>query len=404
MLIQNTYIKKLSFFITIAFLIIGLSVLSTTPVQASPVTEFIGPEGGEIDARHNSYLIVPEGALGDLAAALDALDNAIALLEDQYAYIDGLSTDENEPSGEWMKLQPRNAARSRCNGVKNYANSAEQKRIDGNAKGAWNDTNTAITKLNNLRTFIAGRLAAGKMGVVAHDNIQERNDQIEQELTFAESQLGENLQANSVKEVITLDDEAILSELTTALSLLQDQYAYISQLAEAEEDSGEWVKPAPKTYTLQDRQQVENKVTAALNEHNDGKNKAALNRTREAQDKLDALDTRNDNRVASGKMGAVAHDNIKAYSDNIRAALEEVEYLHYETLTFEFGPCGTEFAVSAELVVPLDEVLCTDDLFWYSGDGGEVIDLLDMDYFIDDENATVHFFIDHFSIYYYRRR
>ena len=83
---QSTNYRKFSFYITIVSLVLGLSFLSTMPAQA--ITEFIGPEGGEINAGHDSYLIVPEGAMGDLAAALNALDNAIALLEDQYAYID----------------------------------------------------------------------------------------------------------------------------------------------------------------------------------------------------------------------------------------------------------------------------------------------------------------------------
>ena len=302
-----------------------------------------------------------------------------------------------------MKLQPRNSARSRSNGVKNYTSSAKQKRIDGNAVGAWRDTNTALTKVNNLRTFIADKLAEGKISVVAHDNIQQQNDQIELELVFAESQLGENLQATSVKEVIALDDATILAELNNALSLLTAQYNYISQLAEADDGSGEWVKPAPKTYTLQDRQAVENRVTTALEYHSGENNTGALNKTRAALDRLDVLGTNNDNRVANGKMGSLARDNIKAYSDDIREVLETVDSLHYETLTFEFGPHGTEFLVPAELVIPL-ETIFYDGLFWYSGDGGEVVDLIDMDCVIDEVNETVHFFIEHFSQYYYSRR
>ena len=403
MLIQNTHLKRLSFLITIAFLIIGFSVLSTMPAQASPNVEFIPPEGGEINAKNNSTLIVAEGALGDIPTALDSLDNGIALLEDLYAYIDGLSTVENDPSGEWMKAVPRNEARNKCNGSKNYSISAKQKRTDGNAQGAWSDANTALTKLNNLRTHVADKYAEGKAGVVAHDNIQAQCDLIEPELILAEANLGEKLKADSFKEVITLDDATILAELNNALSLVNSQYDYIAQLAEADDGSGEWVKPLPKTNTLGDCNVVRNKITAALNEHNGGNNQAAMNRTREGLDNLDVLDTHNDNRVANDKMGSLARDNIEAYSEQIRTALEVVESLHYETLTFEFGPHGTEFAVPAELIVPLDEIFINDDLFWYSGDGGEVIDLFEMGYFIDDVNGTINFYIEHFSEYYFPR-
>ncbi|MBC8232719.1 hypothetical protein H8E77_24485 [bacterium] len=84
--------------------------------------------------------------------------------------------------------------------------------------------------------------------------------------------------------------------------------------------------------------------------------------------------------------------------------LELVESLHYETLVFEFGPEGTEFLIPTELVIPWEEIEYNDGLFWYSGDDGEIIDLIDMEYFIDDVNETVHFLIDHFSSYYYPRR
>ncbi|MBC8235768.1 hypothetical protein H8E77_39980 [bacterium] len=100
---------------TISLLILSLMLTSLT-AQASPNLEFIGPEGGDINAKHNSYLLVPEGALGDLTAALDALDNAIALLETQYAYIDGLSTVIDDPSGEWVKGTTKSYVRSKSIG------------------------------------------------------------------------------------------------------------------------------------------------------------------------------------------------------------------------------------------------------------------------------------------------
>jgi len=283
MLMQNTYRKKLCFFITIAFLILGLSVLSTMPAQAAPVKKFIGPKGGEMDAHHNSYFIVPEGGLGDEAAFLDALDNAIALLEIQYAYIDGLSTVEDDPSGEWVKAgRTKDSTLKKSKAAKDKSNKSKQKHQEDKAQDAWKEAKNALKELDKLRERVEELLEDSKMGAIAHDNIQSQSDQIELELTVAESQSGKEIQADSFEDVITFDDETI------------------------------------------------------------------------------------------------------------------------NVLVFEFYPNGTEFLVSAELVVPWDEIIYHDVLFWYSEDG-ELIELIDLDYFIDDENETVIFFINHFSHYYYRR-
>jgi len=401
MLIQYTQSKKLSF-ITIAFLILGLSILSAMPAQAGE--KFIGPKGGEIYAGNNSYLIIPAGALGDEAAALEALDNAIALLEDQYAYIDGLSTVKNHPSGEWAWVGCKSIARSRSKSVKKYSNSAKTEHTKGRAEDAWEDANKALTRLDYLRTYVADSRADAKIGIIAHDKIQQQNDQIEQELTFAGSQLGKEIEAESDRVVITIDDAATVSGLNTALSLIDSQYTYIKQLSKKDDGSGEWATSTRRASTYNKNKWVGIKVKWALNEHNMGDSEDTLDKTGDALDKLDELDAYIDSCVNVGKMGSVARDKIRAYSDEIRATLEEVISLHYATLVFEFGPHGTEFLVSAELVVPWDNILCNDGLFWYSEDDGETLDLIDIDFFIDEVNETVDFFIDHFSIYYYRRR
>ena len=121
MFIQNTnhkkFSKKFSFYITIAFLILGLSILSTMAGE-----KLIGPGGGGIHAGYESSLIVPEGALtdetliatdsfeeiitsdGDEATILSELNTAISLLDSQRAYINGLSTKKNHPSANgWQK-------------------------------------------------------------------------------------------------------------------------------------------------------------------------------------------------------------------------------------------------------------------------------------------------------------
>jgi len=397
MFIQNT---QKNIFITIAFLIIGLSVFSTMPANAAPVKKFIGPEGGTMDAHSNSYLIVPESALGDIATALAALDNGIVLLESQYTYINGLSTVINNPSGEWVKSADKNPTRDKSKAVKDKSSESKQKRIEGRAQEAWTKANEGLTKLNELRTHVVNLLAGGKIGSIAHNKIQGQSDQIEVELAFAESQLGEELQADSFEIIITTDDETILAELTNALALLASQYSYINGLSTViNNPSGEWVKDSDKNPTRDKSKAVKDKVEDALQKHNEDNDKDALTKTCEALDRLDDLDLQINKLVADGKMGLVARDNIQAYSDDVRMALESVESLHYRTLLFEFAPEGTEFQVSAELVIPWSEILYSDGLFWYSGDGG-IIDLIDMDYSIDEVNETVHFLIPHFSYYY----
>ncbi|MBC8228923.1 hypothetical protein H8E77_05165 [bacterium] len=278
MLRQKAHTKKLSF-ITIAFLIIGLSL--SAPMPARSETESIGSEGGEVYAGHNSSLIVPAGAL------------------------------------------------------------------------------TSATLIT----------------------------------------------ADSFEEVITTDDETILAELNNALSLLDSQFEYIDSLSTVVDDpSGEWAEWIYKlTKLTTGSATITSKVAMALAMQILDDNELVLAYTREALDKLDALEADMDDGLANGKIGSAAYDNIQAYNDDIRATLELVESLNYETLVFEFEPEGTEFLIPAELVIPWDEIIYNDVLFWYSGDG-ELIDLIDMDYFIDEVNETVHFFIDHFSEYYYPRR
>jgi len=166
--------------------------------------------------------------------------------------------------------------------AKDKSNKSKQKHQEDKAQDAWKEAKNALKELDKLRERVEELLEDSKMGAIAHDNIQSQSDQIELELTVAESQSGKEIQADSFEDVITFDDETI------------------------------------------------------------------------------------------------------------------------NVLVFEFYPNGTEFLVSAELVVPWDEIIYHDVLFWYSEDG-ELIELIDLDYFIDDENETVIFFINHFSHYYYRR-
>jgi len=272
---KNTYHKKGSFFITIAFFILAFSVIFSTPAPAGQ--QLIGPEGGQISAGHSTYLIVPEGAL---------------------------------------------------------------------------------------------------------------EDEVE-------------IQADSFKEVLIIDESVISSEQEAAYALLKRQYDYIKELSKEDDSSDEWVEHKYKGDTLWKSFEVRYKVIRAWRAHTDDQKR--LERTLEALDSLDTMDAHIDTLVDEGKMGAFARDTIGAYSNDIRLALELVVSLHYDVLVFHFGPHGTELLVSAQLVIPLDVVLYKDALFWYSPDG-EVIDLIDLGYFVDEVNETVIFFIDHFSKYFFDRR
>ena len=388
MLIQKAHNNKLSF-IAIAFLMLGLSVLWTTPGQAAPVKKFISPEGGKIDFN-NSELVIPPGALGTEATALEGLENAMALLETQYDYIDSLPKDP-EPSEEWVKDQ--GPTRGKSKDVKKESQEAKKKIPEGRWEDAKEKANRALLRLDEFRTFLAELLTEGKIGGIAYEQIQQQNEQIEAELVFADSQMGKELQADSDTDVYTLNDASEISDLlNTSLSVLDDQSSYISQLGDIDDQGA----------TLDKCQKAKGKVAEALQKHSEGDEKGTVKKSLDAVKKLDKLDKDIDKLVADGNIGSAAGDTIKAYSDEDRLMLQSIDSC--QLLVFEFGPCGTTFNVSAELVIPWDEIIYNDGLFYYSAGSSDVIDLIDMDYWIDDENETVHFFIDHFSEYYYPRR
>ncbi|MBM3243002.1 hypothetical protein FJZ31_42625 [Candidatus Poribacteria bacterium] len=280
MLIQNTQSPKLSFLITIAFLIIGLALFGTISTQAEPHQKSIGPEGGRLDAGYNSYLIIPEGAL--------------------------------------------------------------------------------TTKIK--------------------------------------------IQAESSDDAIATDSEAIVEVLNNALALLGAQYSYTDQLPKEDDGSGEWAKNGTKLNIRWQSAVVSDKTGNALDAHNAGNGRMALRRTLEGLNALDELDARikalmDDNYT---KMGSVACAKIQAYSDQVRPLLETVDLLYDSTLVFEFAPSGTQFLIPAELVIPFEEIFISDELFCYSE--GDIIEPIEIDYFIDEKEETFHFLIPHFSEYYYQRR
>jgi len=53
---------------------------------------------------------------------------------------------------------------------------------------------------------------------------------------------------------------------------------------------------------------------------------------------MDQLDAHIDKLLTKGKIGSVAYDNIQAYSDDVRVALESAESQHYRPSVFVFDP------------------------------------------------------------------
>lgn len=202
----------------------------------------------------------------------------------------------------------------------------------------------------------------------------------------------------------TDEPQAFMSALKKALPLLDAQYSYINQLPKQDNGSDEWARHRTKLNIRDASKNATKCSTMALQSHNEGDGWKALEKLLRAIKSLDKLDARL-NTLMNGneQMGAAACANIQAYSDQVRPLLETADSLYNATLFFEFEPHGTEFLIPAELVVPWDEIIISDELFWYSGDG-ELIDLIEMDYFIDESEETIHFLIDHFSGYYLDRR
>jgi hypothetical protein len=202
------------------------------------------------------------------------------------------------------------------------------------------------------------------------------------------------------------DPETIVATLNCALDVIDQQYTYIDQLPKKDDGLGEWAKHGTKMNLRGQVQQVGSKILCALECYQANIPRMALNRAFEALNALDELDARLDKIAAEEykKMGAVACEKIQAYSDVLRPMLETVDSLTESALTFLFNPHGTQFQLPAELVIPFEEILISDELFLYSDDSGTSVEPIELEYTIDYTTETYHFFIDHFSEYYYLRR
>lgn len=370
-----------------------------TLIHASPISKYISPNGDSIEARHDSYLMVPPTALGQTQVAVDAIEQAITSVDQLYDYMGNLSTQENNPNGEWAEDGKRKNLRDKGKDSKKETLEAKDKSAEGKYEDALKETKEALKKLSELRTDADKFLNEGKLGDVAHQNLHSQTDQIEQQLLLVEANLGKELSADSDDELV-VDHANVLPTLNQALTLLVAEDDYTNQLPDDGVPNGEWLDANAHG----EIDGVIGKVEDAIKAHLDGKDSDTLKKTLEALKMLVELEEWTQKKASEGKIGQVTVNVMMSYQADIRALLDSVDAMHERTLLFEFGPHGTQFAVPAELVVPWDEVLISDELVWYSGDAGETVDAIELGYWIDEIHETVHYYIDHFSQYYIRRQ
>ncbi len=86
-----------------------------------------------------------------------------------------------------------------------------------------------------------------------------------------------------------------------------------------------------------------------------------------------------------------------------RITQSEYENETYRFLEFSFGPSEAEFPSAAILIVPFNQISESDLIILYQFED-EPIDIIDLEYEIDDESEVVRFYIPGFSYYYFRRR
>ncbi|MBC8232720.1 hypothetical protein H8E77_24490, partial [bacterium] len=117
--------------------------------------------------------------------------------------------------------------------------------------------------------------------------------------------------AESFEEVITSDDETIVSGLKKALLILDAQYTYIYKLPIEETICDEWVKPEEIKKSIYTKiEAIQDNVTKALQVHQEDNNSDALMEIRGVLGQLDDLAVEIKNLCAKGNIGRVAYDTI----------------------------------------------------------------------------------------------
>jgi len=210
------------------------------------------------------------------------------------------------------------------------------------------------------------------------------------------------ISANSLGSGIATNPGEIEQNLQDAITLIKDQGNYIKALPKKDDGSGVWIKTNAKNWMANRNSFILEQANGALSEHQTHNGWEALRTI------LHSLEQVNDfewNLVFQpDEVGPTAKTELLAMCAQIRSALQQADALYEGTLLFEFAPHGTQFLIAAKLVVPLEEVNISDDFAWYSAGATDSAEIMPTDYFVDEVEGTVHYLVNHFSIYYYRRR
>ncbi|MBC8232715.1 hypothetical protein H8E77_24465 [bacterium] len=210
------------------------------------------------------------------------------------------------------------------------------------------------------------------------------------------------ISAQSTASAIATDPGAIEQNLQDAITLIENQANYIQALPKKDDGSGEWIKTNAKNWLEHRNGAMLEQVQNALANHQTQDGWEALLEIMYALQSVDDFEW--DVVFQPGTVGPAAETELLSMCVQIRGVLQLADALYESTLLFQFAPHGTQFLIAAELVVPLDEVTISDEFAWYSGDGGDTVQITLTDYFVDEVEGTVHYLVNHFSEYYFNRR
>ena len=145
-----------------------------------------------------------------------------------------------------------------------------------------------------------------------------------------------------------------------------------------DDGSGEWLIPNAKTWLKHWNGIILEQSQNALSNHQASVGREALLKALHAIKSVDEFEWELD--FQAGKVGLTAEAILLDMCAQIWSELQQADELYESTLLFEFAPHGTEFLIAAELVIPLDEICISDEFAWYSGDGGDTIEINANDY------------------------
>jgi len=210
------------------------------------------------------------------------------------------------------------------------------------------------------------------------------------------------ISAKSTDSAITTNPGEIEQNLQNAITLIKNKSNYIKALPKKDDGSGVWIAKNAKNWLAQRNGYILEYANNGLLNHQAHNGWEALRQISLSLGSVDDFEWDID--FQSGHVGPTAKTELLAMCAQIRSALQQADALYEGTLLFEFAPHGTQFLIPAELVVPLEEVSISDEFAWYSAGATDSAEITSTDYFVDEVEGTVHYFVNHFSIYYYRRR